>query len=204
MGRAATVGVVTVGGAILFALGVSTYGLRRRETTMLFTPEPSDALTSNPCISRTAGAVMGGCDVLEYARMTNESNDGRAAPNCTMGVDDYALESFGFTFKFSSAANQETFAADPMRYVPAYGGFCAYGTCCEDWWTPGDMEADVNPNVWVIIDDRLFSFRGHEPLEAFLVNKTANIKAADARWAGWIKTFGSQVFNTNCIHYGYR
>ena len=75
--------------------------------------------------------------------------------------------------------------------------------CCEDWWTPGDMEADVNPNVWVYVDGRLLSFRGHEPMEAFLANKSANLAAADARWEGWAETYGTPVFNTLCTHYGY-
>ena len=88
--------------------------------------------------------------------------------------------------------------------MPAYGGFCSYGMCCEDWWTPGDIDADVNPNVWVIHAGRLLSFRGHEPLAAFMADADANVAAADARWAGWVETYGETVFNTACVHYGYR
>ena len=164
-------------------------------------PKAADA--SNPCISRSEGAVMGGCDVIAYAGLANASSDGRAAPNCTLGLEEYTETYAGFAFRFATADHQAAFAADPARYAPAYGGFCGYGMCCEDWWTPGDMEADVNPNVWVYVDGRLLSFRGHEPMEAFLANKSANLAAADARWEGWTETYGTPVFNTLCTHYGY-
>ena len=29
---------------------------------------------------------------------------------------------------FASAANRDRFRADPARYAPVYGGYCAYGT----------------------------------------------------------------------------
>lgn len=198
--------LVAVGGAACLALAVASRPVRSR-TALVGAPPPSasSATETNPCILRADGAaVMGGCDVVAYAHLANESADGRAAPNCTLGDAALAASYDGFTFLFSSEANKATFAADPEAHIPAYGGFCAYGTCCEDWWTPSDMEADVNPNVWVIVDGRLLSFRGHEPLAAFMEDKEANVAAADARWAGWVATYGETVFNTRCVHYGYR
>ena len=193
-------------GAVLVAFAACRGLLRRSSDAGMLLGAVDGALSahmSNPCISRTSGAVMGGCDVLEYAKLGNESADGRAAPNCTLGLEENTFFYSGFEFRFATSGNRAAFAANPDRYVPAYGGFCGYGMCCEDWWTPGDMEADVNPNVWVYVDGRLFSFRGHEPMEAFLANKSANIAAADARWKGWAETYGTAVFNTLCIHYGY-
>ena len=143
-----------------------------------------------------------GCQKVWSFPLSGGTNKG-AAPS-TKGFNVLLpLLASGFEFRFATSGNRAAFAADPGRYVPAYGGFCGYGMCCEDWWTPGDMEADVNPNVWVYVDGRLFSFRGHEPMEAFLANKSANIAAADARWKGWAETYGTAVFNTLCIHYGY-
>lgn len=206
--------------AVLCAVAATTASVLRRRarnsTTLLWTGSvhslaglgggaaPAKAAdASNPCISRSEGAVMGGCDVIAYAGLANASSDGRAAPNCTLGLEEYTESYAGFAFRFATADHQAAFAADPARYAPAYGGFCGYGMCCEDWWTPGDVEADVNPNVWVYVDGRLLSFRGHEPMEAFLANKSANLAAADARWEGWAETYGTPVFNTLCAHYGY-
>ncbi|MCG8463603.1 MAG: YHS domain-containing protein [Xanthomonadales bacterium] len=43
------------------------------------------------------------------------------------GSADYTFEYKGATWQFASAANRDKFAADPERYAPAYGGYCAYG-----------------------------------------------------------------------------
>ncbi|MBI5854135.1 MAG: hypothetical protein HZB35_02675 [Nitrospirae bacterium] len=44
-----------------------------------------------------------------------------------MGSPAHTMTYRGSTFQFVSAANREAFAAAPDRYVPHYGGFCAYG-----------------------------------------------------------------------------
>jgi YHS domain-containing protein len=55
----------------------------------------------------------------------------------------------GATWRFASAANRDRFAADPERYAPAYGGFCAYAVS-EGYTAP------IDPAAWRIVDGRLF------------------------------------------------
>src|SRR5215207_3617473 len=43
------------------------------------------------------------------------------------GRSELAVERNGARWLFSSAANRARFEADPERYLPAYGGYCAYG-----------------------------------------------------------------------------
>src|SRR4029077_1390107 len=45
----------------------------------------------------------------------------------TPGVDEYTHRWKGVTYRFASAENRDRFRADPERYVPQYGGYCAYG-----------------------------------------------------------------------------
>src|SRR6476620_7726887 len=46
----------------------------------------------------------------------------------TIGSDAHALAHDGGTHRFASKANLDAFKANPSKYEPAYGGFCAYGT----------------------------------------------------------------------------
>ena len=41
------------------------------------------------------------------------------------GDSDYAYEWMGATWYFASARNRDLFAADPEKYAPQYGGYCA-------------------------------------------------------------------------------
>ncbi len=55
----------------------------------------------------------------------------------------------GATWRSASAANRDRFAADPARYAPAYGGFCAYAVA-------RGYTAPIDPDAWRIVDGRLY------------------------------------------------
>src|SRR5262245_25940863 len=46
----------------------------------------------------------------------------------TPGLVPLNHEYKGSVFRFASEANLKKFAADPEKYAPQYGGFCALGT----------------------------------------------------------------------------
>jgi YHS domain-containing protein len=43
------------------------------------------------------------------------------------GSAQYTATYQGSRFQFASAANRDRFVAQPERYAPQYGGFCAFG-----------------------------------------------------------------------------
>ena len=55
----------------------------------------------------------------------------------------------GAKWQFSSAANRDLFAADPGKYAPQYGGYCAFGVS-------EGHKAKVDPSVWKIVDGKLY------------------------------------------------
>ena len=57
----------------------------------------------------------------------------------------------GVRYHFSSEANKSTFEANPEKYEPAYGGWCAYAV-------GKGYTADINPETFKIIDDKLYVF----------------------------------------------
>jgi len=66
------------------------------------------------------------------------------------GTTDHVVVYQGFDYRFSSAENAATFAAEPAKYVPAYGGYCAWAIGANDALAPG------NPNVYEIVDGKLY------------------------------------------------
>ena len=52
-------------------------------------------------------------------------------------------------WQFASASNRDLFTANPKRYVPQYGGYCALGVAAGEF-------ADPDPNAWAIVDGKLY------------------------------------------------
>jgi YHS domain-containing protein len=67
----------------------------------------------------------------------------------TQGLADYTHRWNGVTYRFASAENRERFKADPEKYVPQYGGYCAYAMSI-------NRIADIDPARWAIVDGKLY------------------------------------------------
>jgi hypothetical protein len=65
------------------------------------------------------------------------------------GLSTITTQWNGATWRFASKANRERFVADPARYAPRYGGFCAYGTS-------QGYKVSTNPEAFAIVDGRLY------------------------------------------------
>ncbi len=65
------------------------------------------------------------------------------------GSDAFTAQHEGVTYRFATAANRDAFVANPARYVPQYGGFCAYGTA-------EGYKAVIDPQAFSIVDGKLY------------------------------------------------
>ena len=88
---------------------------------------------------QAAGLAVQGYDVISY-----RTND---AP--LLGSADFTAEYEGATYRFVSQDNLDTFIADPARYAPAYGGFCAYGVS-------KGKKFEIDPTAYKVVDDVLY------------------------------------------------
>lgn len=57
----------------------------------------------------------------------------------------------GIVYFFANDANLAAFKANPAKYEPAHGGWCSYAM-------KGDSEFGVNPQTFILRDDRIFFF----------------------------------------------
>lgn len=68
-----------------------------------------------------------------------------------LGTAAFTHDWDGARYHFSSARNRDTFAADPDRYAPRFGGYCT-GSLSHGKYNEGD------PNAWIISDGKLYLF----------------------------------------------
>ncbi len=81
----------------------------------------------------------------------------------------------GSTFPFASAANRARFAADPGKYAPQYGGYCAFGAS-------RGYKADAQPEAFAVLDGKLYLNYNAQVQQAWLKDTAGYIRKADVLW----------------------
>lgn len=94
----------------------------------------------------------------------------------TEGVRDFEHEWQGATWRFASQEHLDRFAAEPRRYAPRYGGFCAGAM-----WR--GLRAPVDPSAFAIVDGKLYLAYSKKGMEEFEEEGEESVPAADANWA---------------------
>ncbi len=91
------------------------------------------------------------------------------------GDSDFTTQWNGATWRFKSAANQDLFTADPERWAPKYGGYCA-------WAVSNDYLASTDPKAWSVVGDRLYLNYSRSIRRKWSRDIPGNIQRADANW----------------------
>ena len=86
----------------------------------------------------------------------------------------------GVTYRFTNEEHKKMFAANPNRFAPQYGGFCANGIVYGIPWG-GD------PDTWRIVNDRLFIFGGEESKHYWSMEEKRNLDLGDQYWRDEVK-----------------
>jgi hypothetical protein len=111
------------------------------------------------------GVAVGGYDPVAYF------TEGRAIK----GSPAIKLQHAGVEWRFSSETNRSLFEADPMKFAPRYGGYCA-------WAASRGYTAKGDPKAWSIVDGKLYLNYNREVRETWQKDASGNIAKADANW----------------------
>ena len=96
------------------------------------------------------------------------------------GEDGLVHEWMGAKWKFSTAANLELFKANPEKYAPQYGGYCAYGVS-------QDNLVSIEPDKFKVQDGKLYLNYDADVQATWLKDTAGYIKQADAKFAALLK-----------------
>ncbi len=91
------------------------------------------------------------------------------------GDRQFTLEHLGAKWRFSSQENLDLFQADPGKYAPQYGGYCA-------WAVSRGYTANIDPEAWKIVEGRLYLNYSKAVQSRWEEEIPANIEKADANW----------------------
>lgn len=98
----------------------------------------------------------------------------------TTGLKDHQKKFEGVTYYFASLEHQHLFESNPARYLPQYGGWCAYAI-----GTSGD-KVKVDPNTFKIVDGKLYlfyNFKGQNTLDYWNRDEPRLVTEANKQWA---------------------
>jgi YHS domain-containing protein len=98
-----------------------------------------------------------------------------SASAAVVGRREFQVEHGGAVYRFASAEHRDRFVAEPERYLPQYGGFCAVGVAYG-----GRYPVDIA--TWRIIDGRLYLNKNAEVRRIFDQDTAALVRKADERW----------------------
>lgn len=124
----------------------------------------SHAMAIEPIFSTKAGAIRG-YDPVAYFTVHK----------AVKGQKKWSTEWQGATWHFSSQANLDAFKADPEKYAPQYGGYCAYGV--SQGYTP-----EIDPQAFHIQDGKLYLNLSKVVLQRWKEDIPGYVHDADKNW----------------------
>lgn len=85
----------------------------------------------------------------------------------------------GATYFFASDEHKKLFVADPHKYAPQFGGFCAFGVAL-------DKLFPVDISTWQVRDGKLYLNLNPDILKKFNADFAGNLAKADQNWPGLV------------------
>jgi len=139
--------------------------------TALITAAPSfaDASTDN-----VVGA--GGYDLTTYFSQEKPER----------GNGHHVSELKGVTYLFATEENKKTFEANPEKFLPQYGGYCAYGVSVSKKFV-------ADPEQYDIVDGKLYLNLDAKVRSIWLQNVSGRITDANKIWPVIVNTKASEL-----------
>jgi YHS domain-containing protein len=130
---------------------------------------PRSALAAKPEIftELVKGVAVGGYDAVSYFK------GGEPEP----GLTQFATGWKGATWRFASQENLDAFKANPAKYAPQYGGYCAYAVS-------RGSTAKGDPTAWTVVDGKLYLNYSLDVRKTWAEDIPGNIAKANGNWPG--------------------
>jgi len=122
-------------------------------------------------VNAAGGVAIHGYDVVAYF------TDGAAV----RGSADFVQTRDGVDWHFASREHRDAFAKEPARYLPAFGGYCAYGVS-------RGYAVDVDPEAFAIVDGALYLNYSRSVQRTWNEDRPGYIEKARQRWSAVLST----------------
>jgi YHS domain-containing protein len=92
----------------------------------------------------------------------------------------------GAIYQFASQRNRETFDADPAKYEPQFGGWCAYAVS-------QGRTAPIQVETWSIVEGRLVLQHNAKAVRLWEADPVKFLHLADRYWPAVVANGGRQI-----------
>ncbi|MGM9510900.1 YHS domain-containing (seleno)protein [Larkinella sp. GY13] len=123
------------------------------------------AFAQKPVIFSTSNKALGGYDPVAYF------TEGKPV----VGADSLTWTWQGAHWHFASEKNKAAFQAEPERFAPQYGGYCAFGMS-------KGYKAPTQPDAWTIVDNKLYLNYNQKVRTEWDNDRPGYIQKADMNW----------------------
>lgn len=89
----------------------------------------------------------------------------------------------GALYYFTSKEHRDLFNADPAKYEPAFGGYCAYGVS-------RNKLAEIDVDAFQIVNNRLLLQYSKGVRDDFNKDTTGNLAKAEGNWPALVEKMG--------------
>jgi YHS domain-containing protein len=111
------------------------------------------------------GVGIRGYDPVAYFK------DGKAEK----GLPQFISSAGGVTYQFASSEDKVVFDANPLKYEPRFGGYCAYGI------SRGSL-VEIDPSAFQIVNGQLLLQYSKGIMEKFNRNQSISLQKAESNW----------------------
>jgi YHS domain-containing protein len=99
------------------------------------------------------------------------------------GKPEYAARHNGALYYFASKEHRDLFKADPAKFEPAFGGYCAYGVS-------RNKLVEIDVDAFQIVDGRLLLQYSKGVRNDFNKDTKGNLGKAEANWPALVEKKG--------------
>lgn len=97
------------------------------------------------------------------------------------GRPEYTVVHDGVEWRFVNMTNKMLFEKHPEMFVPAFGGYCAYGVAM------GQVDEKAEARAFVVRDGKVYFFHDEKMLTKWKDNPDELIAQAQAHWERMVK-----------------
>lgn len=126
------------------------------------------AAAAGPAVNKTlfGGLAIEGYDTVAY----------HVEQRPVKGQSAFRHSWNGASWQFASAANLKRFVAEPARYAPQYGGYCAYAVAAKN------ELVGIDPEAYTLVDGKLYLNYSKKIQAQWEADRAQFITQGDRNW----------------------
>jgi YHS domain-containing protein len=99
------------------------------------------------------------------------------------GEQKFLVKHDGAIYFFASKEHKDLFKADPVKYTPEFGGYCAYGVS-------KNKLVEIDVDAFQIVDGKLLLQYSKGVRDDFNADAKGNLAKANTNWTGLVEKKG--------------